>query len=472
MVNSSKTPTGKAKKGQVTVRVDSGSVKACFPRPHFPGEPSQVKIATGISNVDGWQAEADKLKRRLQLETEEGKLSLPGGKFNRKRYFEILVEYKLKPDLKIVESAVISDGQLPPKPELSVMEIWDIYCSFRRESLSETVYQLKFKGEYLRAIKKSADEVGEHPLEMRNWLLGNYSHSTVKRILSCLAEAYRLAVKQKMVGQNLFDGMSEDINAKGKRNRIIDQSKEIESDDDVLDKSKAYTWNEAQEILKYIQDDSNRVKHYYNLIKFKFLTGCRTGEAIALWWCDIEWERERILLRRNYNNRLKIYKSTKNDTVRMFPMPGDGELWNLLKSISQGEPNENIFKNKAGKPINADSLQRVWHGYEASRNKGIIPELIKQGKVKKYLPCYNTRHTFITHQIFDLGRDAAIVNTWCEHSEEMSKKHYRDIEKYATQINPELPANQQVKQQSELDALKEQLRKQQETIDKLLEEKG
>ncbi|MEH2211335.1 tyrosine-type recombinase/integrase [Nostoc sp.] len=469
MVNSSKTPTGKSKKGQVAVRVDSGSVKACFPRSYC--NKGQIKLATGISLMDGWESKASQLQRRLQIELEDGKLDDGQGNFDLGRYQEILKEYGLQAKLRISREPATSDNQLPPKPELSLMEVWDMYCSFRRESLSETVYQLKFRGEYLRAIKKSLAEVGEQPLEVRSWLLRNYSHSTVKRILSCLSEAYRLAIKQKMTTQNLFDGLAEDINTKTRSNRTIDQNKEVENDDDVLDTSKAYTWEEAQEILKYIQSDNNRVKHYYNLIKFKFLTGCRTGEAIAIWWTDIEWNRERILLRRNYNNRLKIYKSTKNDTIRMFPMPKDGELWNLLKSIPQGEPNENIFKNKVGKAINADSLQRVWHGYEASRNKGIIPELIKLGKVKKYLPCYNTRHTFITHQIFDLGRDAAIVNTWCEHSDEMSKKHYRDIAKYATQINPELPANQQTQQQTELDLLKEQVRKQQELIEKLLEDK-
>ncbi|MFN6487910.1 MULTISPECIES: tyrosine recombinase XerC [unclassified Nostoc] len=469
MVNSSKTPTGKAKKGQVTVRIDSGSVKACFPRSYC--NKGQIKLATGISLVDGWESKASQLQRRLQIELEDGKLDDGEGNFDLGRYQEILKEYGLQARLRLVKTEIVSDDRLPPKPELSLMEVWDMYCSFRRESLSETVYQLKFRGEYLRAIKKSLDKTGESPLEMRNWLLINYSHSTVKRILSCLSEAYRLAIKQKKVNENLFDGMAEDINTKTKRERVIDQNKEIENDDDVLDKSKAYTWDEAQEILKYIQSDSSRVKHYYNLIKFKFLTGCRTGEAIAIWWVDVEWDKERILLRRNYNNRLKIYKSTKNDTTRMFPMPKNGELWNLLKSIPQGEPNENLFKNKAGKAINSDSLQRVWHGYEGSRNKGIIPELIKQGKVKRYLPCYNTRHTFITHQIFDLGRDAAIVNAWCEHSEEMSRKHYRDIARYATQINPELPVNQHSQQQSELDLLKEQLRNQQELIDKLLQDK-
>ncbi|MDZ7969096.1 MAG: tyrosine-type recombinase/integrase [Nostoc sp. DedSLP03] len=454
MVNTGKTSTGKTSKGKVSIYVEKSRIKARLPRQYFGGE--QPRIALGMDANDANMARAQRLAERMTLDLQDG------------CFDETLAKYGIIADLKLKGSAVTSDDQLPPKPELSLMEVWDMYCNFRRESLSETVFQLKFRGEYLRAIQKALGKVGESPLDIRNWLLNNYSHSTVKRVLSCLSEAYQLAIRQKLVHQNLFDGMAEDINTKKKTERIIDQSKEIESDDDVLDQSKAFSWDEAQEILKYIQDESNRVKHYYPLIKFKFLTGCRTGEAIALWWIDIEWDRERILLRRNYNNRLKIYKSTKNDTVRMFPMPKDGELWQLLKSIPQGKSNENLFKNKVGKPINSDSLQRVWHGYEASRNKGIIPELIKQGKVKKYLPCYNTRHTFITHQIFDLGRDAAIVNAWCEHSEEMSRKHYRDIEKYAIQINPEISVNNQ---QSELDLLKEQLRKQQELIDKLLQDK-
>ncbi|MEH2326515.1 MAG: hypothetical protein V7K32_23720 [Nostoc sp.] len=54
IVNSGKTPTGKARKGLVTIRTDGGCVKACFPRSPFPGENNQVKKATGIPLVDGW----------------------------------------------------------------------------------------------------------------------------------------------------------------------------------------------------------------------------------------------------------------------------------------------------------------------------------------------------------------------------------------------------------------------------------
>ncbi|MEH2029144.1 MAG: hypothetical protein V7K67_05605 [Nostoc sp.] len=75
MVNSSKTPTGKAKKGLVTIRPDAGCIKACFPRAPFPGEKNQVKKAVGIPLVDGWEGKVSQLQSRLQLELDEGKLA-------------------------------------------------------------------------------------------------------------------------------------------------------------------------------------------------------------------------------------------------------------------------------------------------------------------------------------------------------------------------------------------------------------
>lgn len=57
MTNSAKTPNNKAKKGQVTVRLDSGSIKACFPRTYFADE-KQVKLATGITVTKGWESKA------------------------------------------------------------------------------------------------------------------------------------------------------------------------------------------------------------------------------------------------------------------------------------------------------------------------------------------------------------------------------------------------------------------------------
>ncbi|MBN3944106.1 hypothetical protein [Nostoc sp. NMS9] len=164
---------------------------------------------------------------------------------------------------------------------------------------------------------------------------------------------------------------------------------------------------------------------------------------------------------------LKNDKTYKGEEVRRFPMYKDGELWNLLKSIPQGEPGEIVFKSKGKKTINSDTFGHSWRGRSTgSPIKGIIPTLIEQGKLSKYIKPYNTRHTFITHAVFDLGIDEKIVSKWCGHKIEVSNKHYQDVAIFAERINPEVP-----QQQSEIEILKEQLRQQQELINKLLQDK-
>ncbi|MEH2058980.1 MAG: hypothetical protein V7K97_23055 [Nostoc sp.] len=147
-------------------------------------------------------------------------------------------------------------------------------------------------------------------------------------------------------------------------------------------------------------------------------------------------------------------------------MPRDGELWNLLKSIPQGEPNEVVFKPKLGKIIDRSVFSVVWRGREETRQKGIIPTLIEQGKLTKYLSPYNTRHSFITHAVFDLGIDEKFVSNWCGHDIQVSNKHYQDVAIFAGRINPEVP-----QQQSEIDLLREQMKQQQELINKLLQDR-
>lgn len=473
MVNSSKTPTGKAKKGQVTVRPDSGSVKACFPRNYF-ADGKQVKLGTGI-NPDDWEATATKLQRRLQLELEEGKLSTAEGIFNLGRYQEILEEYGLRAKLRVVKSAITSDDQLPPKPELSLMEVWDMYCEYRKPGLRESNYENKYQGQFKNYLESAIEATkSEDALKIRNWLIENRSQVTVKRLLSNLSKAYRLGIKNKLLSYDPYEGMAEEIVNKGAKGKTRE---EAETDDDVLDQSKAYTWDEAQVILDYVEDI---YPHWYNFLKFKFLTGCRTGEAIALRWHDIEWDKERILIRRTYDRMTKKFYPLKNDRTykgketRKFPMPKNSELWKFLKAIPCDEPSEEVFKSKTKGTINLVSFATTWRGRKclsSSKIKGIIPTLIEQGKLTKYLSPYNTRHTFITHQIFDLGRDEKIVSEWCGHSIDTSNKHYQDVAIFAEKINPDLPASQQIQQQSELEILKEQLRQQQELINKLLAER-
>ncbi|MDZ7968759.1 MAG: tyrosine-type recombinase/integrase [Nostoc sp. DedSLP03] len=466
--------SNKAKKGQVSIRLDSGSVKACFPRSYC--NKGQIKLATGISLVNGWESKASQLQRRLQIELEDGKLDDGQGNFDLGRYQDILREYGLQAKLRISREVTTSDSQLPPKPELSILEVWGMYCDYRKHDLKETTYRLTFCTYYVNYLESAIKATkSQDAIKIRNWLIENRSVIHVKNLMSQLSKAYQLAIKNKSVTHNPFDGLGDEIKVRGSQGKTREEI-EIETDDDLLDKSKAYTWDEVEAILKYIKNYPAK-SHWYEPIKFKFLTGCRTGELTAFMWCDVLWSKEQILIRRTYSSRLRRFYPTKTargdqELIRIFPMPKDGELWSLLKSIPQGEPNEVVFKSKGGKIISDVTLSRSWKGREG-QNRGIIPALIEQGKLFKYLPPYNTRHTFITHQIFDLGRDEKIVNAWCGHGEMVSQKHYQDIVDRATQINPELPANQQAQQQSEIDLLKQQNRlqqKQMEEMKKMIEE--
>ncbi|HEY9802135.1 MAG TPA: site-specific integrase [Leptolyngbyaceae cyanobacterium] len=472
MANSAKTPQGKAKKGQVTVRLDSGSVKACFPRTYF-ADGKQLKLATGI-NPDNWEAMSVKLQRRLQIELEDGKLSIDGV-FNQERYREILEDYGLRAKLRVIKGGKTSTDEIPPKPQLSLLEVWDMYCEYRKPGLRESTYVRIYQQQFRHYIESAIEATkSEDALKIRNWLLENRSLEMVKKVLSNTSKAYQLAIKNKLLTHNPYEGLADEITTKGAKGK---KQNEIEDDNDILDQSKAYTWDEVQIILQYTKV---KYPHWHDFLKFKFLTGCRTGEAIALMWCDIEWDKERILIRRNYDKATKKFyplkndKSYKGELVRKFPMPKDGELWTLLKSIPEGQDNEVVLKSKTGKIIDKDAFSTLWRGAHCptQRRHGIIPALTKQGKITKYLSPYNTRHTFITRAVFDLGIDEKIVSKWCGHNIDVSNKHYQDVGVFAERVNPEVP------QQTELDILKEQLRqqqkqmqKQQELIHKLLAER-
>jgi integrase len=483
MVYSAKTPTGKAPKGMVSIRVNGKSVVASFPRTHFSNEINQVRKSVGISSVnfDPDDKKIQLLRDTLQVEMEQGKLDDGNGHFNEIRYQQILKQLGIINDLKALKlSAIATSDQTPPKPQLSLLEVWDMYCEYRKQGLRETVYLGKYQGQFKNYLKSAIEATkSEDAIKIRNWLIENRNREKVKELFSVLSKSYQLGIKNKLLTHNPYEGLAEEITVKGAKGKKQD---ELDDNDNTEDESKAYTWDEAQIILEYIENTPAK-KHWYPFVKFKFLTGCRTGEGIALRWNDVDWDNEKVLIRFTYDRRSKKFYPLKNDRtykgneVRRFPMPKDGELWNLLKSIPQGELNDVVFKGKADNIIDDTVFGCMWKGRDSlsTKVKGIIPELIKQGKLTKYLSPYNTRHTFINHAIHDLGIPEKHVCYMCGHEPNVSNKHYQDEAIFMKGINPEIPFSQQQfglqtidNQKSELEMMREQIRKQQEMIDRLL----
>ncbi|WP_234419814.1 integrase [Nodularia spumigena] len=206
------------------MRVDSGSVKACFPRTYFSNS-KQVKLATGISLVEGWENVAARLQRRLQLELEDGKLEKSDGEFNITFYNSILEEYGLRAKLRLVSSPTSI-----AKPELSLLEVWDLYVEYKKPNVSYTYYIREFKGVYLNAIKAALSNVEETPLTIRTWLLDNRCRRIVKHTLINIDKAHTLALKRGLITVNLYDGIADDIDISVKGNNTINQLDVIEED--------------------------------------------------------------------------------------------------------------------------------------------------------------------------------------------------------------------------------------------------
>ncbi|RUT07265.1 hypothetical protein DSM106972_025260 [Dulcicalothrix desertica PCC 7102] len=447
----------KGKKGRVQVYVANGRLSVRLPRQYFENG-QQPRYALNMEDNEFNKARADKIAQKIQFDLEDS------------CFDETLEKYGINKKVKKLENTnfvgIVSSSL--PTTSISTLDIYDMYCEYKKGKLKETTYVVRYRGEYLKTLQQAIKTVGDDAIKIHNWLVDNVNANTTKRVLSIVDKAYQLAIQQNSITHNPFFNLHKDIDFKD-NDKTHSQENDIEDDTDVLDKTKCYTWNESLIIRDYIK---NRVgiAHWYHIVSFRFLTGCRPGEAFGLWWGDIWWDRECIVIRRSYASSIRKFKNTKNNTERIFPMPKNGELWNLLKELPEGEPGEVVFKTRTGKVVSSNNVNYLWYGHIKARMKGIISDLIKQGKLKQHFSFYKCRHTFVTHQIFDLGREPEIVNAWCEHSDAVSRKHYRDVSTYAMQANPELPANHN-QTLSEVDILKKQLAEMQKQLEELKEKK-
>lgn len=446
--------SSKGSKGQATVFEDAGRLKINLPRQYFGGK--QIKKALGLqATAENW-SKSERIARRI---TEE----LQDGRFREGRFDEILAEYGIKTNLVLVPKT----SDVPSLPKLSLLDVWDKYLEYVKPNIKESNFTNAFKLTYTSALVKCVEAVGDDPIAVRNWLLTNRCMSVSSRLLKHLSKAYKILIKQSLVSSNPFEGMTDDLK-KQKKNQTVNVHDDQEKDSDLYDaeqvKKRAFTVEEVDAILSKAKE--SRSKHYYSILHFLFLTGCRTNEATSFMWGDVKWNKEYIVIQRSYSKCIKKFVPTKTNHIRLFPMPKNGDLWNLLKSLEPLEqtiPNQLVFPNERGRVISDNALGHFWRGYNGSSEKtkkytGLIPGLVAQGKVSKYLPPYNTRHTFISYQINECGVPPHVVKDWCGHSEDMTTKIYRQedlLTKPASYDSKPIP-NQPL-EPSEVEVLKQQV---------------
>ena len=288
---------------------------------------------------------------------------------------------------------------LPVNLEPTLKEIWEIYKTSKSSSVAPRTKEAQWN-----AIDSFFLWLPSECLTLANAdkllakLRTKYSDGTLKPKLITLNAAVNLSIKLgKPIRQNTISPLLD---------LLVTPKREI----------KAYSSKEIVSILNAFYtgrfDSSSSVissSYYAGFVEFRFLTGCRPSEAIALTWSDIKLEDEKckiIFSKRIAGVRDKsIQAGTKNGVAaRVFP--GNKQLRELIDSLDR-IPNEGnlVFPSPRTKSvIDTQNFNLRWW-------KPIVDELVRLGELPFYLPFYSTRHTFITHMVrqgVDLATAAAV----------------------------------------------------------------
>jgi integrase len=213
-----------------------------------------------------------------------------------------------------------------------------------------------------------------------------------------------------------------------------------------VDEIKIYTEGEIELIIKKAKEvfyktcrgrHKNVESSVPKIIEFISLTGCRTSEAIALTWGDIDFDKQQILINKSLCNVSRKVKCTKTGKSRIFPFKGYTKLINFFNKIKPDIINKNeiIFKNQLGKYLNITRLCQIWSGYtyRGKEHPGLIKELINEGLLNHHIPLYNLRHSFITNQLRK-GVNPHILALWVGHDPATQSKHYNKMD--GTEFSP------------------------------------
>ncbi len=270
---------------------------------------------------------------------------------------------------------------------------------------------------------------------------------TIKKYLTQINTCCNWGIEHNYIKSNPFAGMANKIKVKKKPSEDI----------------KPFTAKERDAIIRAFENDI-QYSYYTNFVRFLFMTGCRTGEAIALKWKHITPDFRKILFSENYTRGVR--KETKTGKVRTFPC--NSKLQSLLKSIKPDNCNSDdlvfpsptdteidgsipkLQEHSSAHPFKFDSAiafentfakmgcsqidnhnftNRAWRGYKNRHGNvtgGIVSQLVKSGEVSEYRTVYNTRHTFISMAL-EAGVSPQQIANWVGNSPKIIIEHYAGV---------------------------------------------
>ncbi len=222
-------------------------------------------------------------------------------------------------------------------PDLS--DLWKQYTIHKTKTLASTTIKRDYGRVAVHISKfpcQKASTVGA--TRIRQHLIRTSSLQTAKKILEYLNACCEWAKEEDLLIDNPFNSLPK-VKGKSPKKSVHPFSR-----------------TERDLIINGFES-SDKWKHYTHYVKFLFLTGCRTSEAIGIQWKHIDSNASLIHFREALVDGSR--KDTKTHKARVFPI--NEQLREVIRSVREGDPEDLVFTDPSGKPIDSRYFTKtIW----------------------------------------------------------------------------------------------------------------
>lgn len=273
------------------------------------------------------------------------------------------------PGTEKVELVIVNETE---ESELTIQQLWARYCAFKFRFWASAT-QKKSKT-FAKRIDACPYTSLEEAIQIRDYFLAELTIDACQKTLKQLSAACNWAIIERLIGDNPFQRLLATIKTIKK--------KEIDP----------FTSKEKELIISGFENHET-ASHYTSFVRFLFMTGCRTSEAIGLLWGHIDPGLEMITFCEPVVDGVRK-DSPKTGEFRQFPI--NHSMRALLISLRpSSDLQKPVFRSPEGSRINHSNFsRRCW--------KIVLAKL-----PVRYRVLYNTRHTFITECL----REGVLVPT-------------------------------------------------------------
>lgn len=201
-------------------------------------------------------------------------------------------------------------------------------------------------------------------------------------------------------------------------------------------------WDSPDDIQKFL-DVAKAKSVYYPLFLLGLETGMRYGELAGLWKSDIDFDRGRIHVQRQWHSKAKSgkhYGLPKWGKKRWIDFDPQGQLAVELKKAKLASKSDLMFPSKTGRP---HSYDKVLKGFDRVIIRAKVPKIGLHGLRHTFASWYVKMHDDIWALSAMLGHSSVTTTEriYAHHSERAKKKHLSMAQVISTQASAQETPN-------------------------------